>query len=259
MRQVATIAILSLAAIVTSASAQDALQSHLNGRLVNPRAFRSQALPQGVASARTPEGKDVSCAAAPYFGIVNGPLVVDGNLVVPNGGSCTVGSAVNVIGNVKVGQNAGFIFYGNLSTIFGNFEADNCAYVDIIGNGFVVGGDLKIQNCTGSGNPYSGFAFVEFSYFNEPTGNTIIGNVRCEGNSAACFLSYSSIGGDAQVNNNISPGTPSVIGGNNIDGSLRCIDNSPTPTNDGVGNTVLGNKDPNSGRREDHSDQCQGL
>jgi hypothetical protein len=168
---------------------------------------------------------DVSCATT-----IEG-VTIDGNIVVPDGATCTLIKAT-VTGNVKVGRGASLVVESLLleepkSTIAGNVQADHCGQVFIGGPGQVVGGNVQIQHCTGE----SGILQLHLG-----------GNFQCHDNTADCFADSDLVGGNVQVNNNVSPGVPSDISDNSILGNLQCQGNSPAPTDSSGANTVEGNK-----------------
>jgi hypothetical protein len=177
-------------------------------------------------------------------GTVATPMTIDGNLVVPNNAHCFFSAPVTVTGNVTVGNGASFVINtvsaGTTSIIGGNLQASNCAYVEINplhGSTTHVGRNVQIQNCTGTGNTLD--AGEAFGY--RSLSGMIGGNSQCNNNTGACVQAFATIGGNVQFVNNVSaPGTPSEVADNIIMQNLQCQNNSPTPTNGGLPNTVLG-------------------
>ena len=161
---------------------------------------------------------DVNCTA-----IMGGPI--NGNVVVPDGKSCTLAGAT-VTGNVKVGQGSTLVVES--TTISGNIQADHCRVVML--EHALVGGNFQIQHCTSD----SGYLDAHIG-----------GDFQCHDNTAACVANgegTAAVGGNVQVNNNVSsPGDPSQIFANSIAKNLQCQGNSPAPV--GGGNTVAGNKE----------------
>jgi hypothetical protein len=166
-------------------------------------------LAAGIPAARA----DTSCT-----GLMTGRI--SGNVVVPNGGTCILGSSapvapVTVTGNVTV-QTGAALFVEGGSTVEGNISADQCISVEIsfIGSGVTnsVHGNVSIQNCTGE-NGYGG---------PEPPSSTRInGNFLCQG-SRFCFASAGSVGGNVQVDDNPS----AFVEDNSVGGNVQVDDNS---------------------------------
>ena len=78
------------------------------------------------ADPATARAADVNCSGMTLTGIIHG------NVVVPNGASCTIGNSyigAKISGNVIVTQNATLIVRAQQypSTIGGNVEANGCA------------------------------------------------------------------------------------------------------------------------------------
>jgi hypothetical protein len=178
-----------------------------------------------------------------------GPLTIDGNVVVPDGASCSLGylppsatpccisssSAVQVTGNVTVGHGSG-LTVGVNSTIAGNLQANNCNFVELVDQGSeTVGSNVQIGNCTGQP------AFVSTG-----TGSLIGGDFQCDNNTGPCILDGDYVGGNVQVMNNVSPaGSPSIISYDHIAKNLQCQNNSPTPIG-GANYMVAGNNHQSS-------------
>src|SRR5579863_1403059 len=81
---------------------------------------------------------------------------ISGNVVVPNGGSCTL-VFVNVSGNVTVGLGSTLLVsaYTEPSTISGNVTATSCVSALLAGV-VTVGGNVSISSCTGGPNGFQG-------------------------------------------------------------------------------------------------------
>jgi hypothetical protein len=163
-----------------------------------------------------------------------GPETIDGDVVVPNGMSCVMASAGDVVvtGNVTVGAGATLTVGARSATTYTliarNLRANNCGSVTLNPQqDFTrVGGNLQVQNCSGSNPNYSGMSRA----FVIPTGGTVVGNFQCQNNIGGGFFSNSVVGGNVQVmNNQAGAGDPSQVYGNNIRGNLQC-----------QGNTIVG-------------------
>jgi hypothetical protein len=205
-------------------------------------------------------------------------VVVQGNLVVPTGATCTL-NGVTVEGNVLVRASA-TLNVATGSKIGGNIEAERCNYVVLLGNPIAVVGNLEIENCAlisgieptsgptpgitiggnfvceNNANPclaQGGKVGGNVSFINNSGGSqlfrvTIGGNLSVNENSctlSGCEVAVvvdSTVGGNVEVNNNSGPGD-STVGANVIHGNLRCQGNTPGISDDNVGpNTVDGKK-----------------
>ena len=144
-----------------------------------------------------------------------GNVLVNGNLVVPNGASCALHDLL-VTGDVVVGRAARLRVYDGV-TIRGNLRVDRCDFVSFEPSGatdaIAVGGNVEIAHCSET----SGKLFT-------PGRVTIIGNFACHDNPAPCFGVSLTIGGDAQVSHN--QGGISYVEGNTIGGNLLCDGNT---------------------------------
>jgi hypothetical protein len=184
-----------------------------------------------------------SCSAQ-----VNGGIV-DGNLVVPVGATCTL-NGVTVEGGVLVKSSAVLnVFSG--SKIAGSIEAAFCNRVVLLGNGITVAGNLHVTNCT---------QITEV----EPSPASIItisGNFICENNQNPCLIQagtiirgnvafinnvnsplfHVTIGGNVAINDNTSnlPGAEvAVLVGSVIEGNVE-VDNNHGPQDSTVGGNVI--------------------
>jgi hypothetical protein len=150
---------------------------------------------------------------------------IEGNVVVPDGKTREL-TGLKVTGNVTVGHDA--TLDAEQSTIAGNVQADHCRSV-FVGQGAVVGGNFQIAHCTADSGYVDGPVFIG-------------GDFQCHDNTAACFAEEGIVGGNVQVDNNVSASQhPSQIGPNSIAKNLQCQGNSPPPI--GKGNKVAGNKE----------------
>ena len=170
-------------------------------------------------------------------------VTIVGNVIVPNGQSCTLGydppastlccgqappgTVVTVTGNVMVGQGSS-LTVGLNSIISGNILANNCNYVELVSEGAeFVGGNVQIVGCQG-----------QTSFLSTGTDSQISGNLQCE-YSGACVLEGADVSGNVQVMNGVS-GSPSEIYDNTINENLQCYNNRPPPI--GSNNVVSGNE-----------------
>lgn len=145
--------------------------------------------------------------------------VVDGNVTVPDGASCTLGSAytgADVRGNVTVGRNASLLVAARQypSTIAGNVSATQCTSA-LLDGAVTVSGNVEITQCT---QP-SGFA---------GPGIKIGGNFECQKNTGACQATLGQVGGNLNIDNNSST-SPANVSLTEVQGSLQCENNSPPP------------------------------
>jgi hypothetical protein len=192
---------------------------------------------------------------------LSGPETIDGDVVVPNGMSCVMASAGDVVvtGNVTLGAGATLtVGTGSATTytlIAGNLQANNCGSVTLNPEqGFTrVGGNLQVQNCSGSNPNYSGMSRA----FVIPSGGTVVGNFQCQNNTGGCFFSNSVVGGNIQVMNN-QAGTrdASQVYGNDIRGTLQCQGNTIV----GGGTSIVGGGNYTGGNDLQSSEgQCFGF
>jgi Viral BACON domain len=80
--------------------------------------------------------------------------------------------------------------------------------------------------------------------------NQVIGPVSIRGTSGSVTMSGTRVIGSVLVVDNRTGGTPIVVTGNSVVGSLFCTSNQPPPTDSGMPNTVIGGM---------KLDQCAGL
>lgn len=80
--------------------------------------------------------------------------------------------------------------------------------------------------------------------------NQVTGPISIRGTSGSVTMSGTQVVGSVLVVNNLTGGTPIVVSGNWVVGSLFCTGNQPPPVNGGVPNTVIGGMT---------LDQCAGL
>lgn len=171
---------------------------------------------QFIAAPLHAAASDVTCS-----GLIGGKptlTIVNGNVIVPNGQSCTL-TFVNVSGNVRVGPAATLIVSAvtEPSTIGGNIQATNCESVLLSGT-VEVGGNLVINSCNGTGS--NGFRGPDI---------VIKGNFECNANAGPCLAWLGKIGGNVHIGNNDSQ-APSEISLVSVAGNLNCVNNSPAPT-----------------------------
>ena len=171
----------------------------------------------GIMLAATSARADTLCTS----GLFN--VVIDGNLVVPDGANCTFVAEVTVTGNVLVGSGATFLVQGGPATISGNVLADHCAVVEIVSlnHPVSVGGNIEIQHCTSQINIFT---------------VRITGNLHVHNNSTAPTILHDSVGGNANVSNNTGV---SEVAGTTIGGNLQCVGNDSID-NEGNPNSVAG-------------------
>lgn len=157
-------------------------------------------------------------------------VAVTGDLVVPDGASCTLYD-VTVRGNVRVGSDAALrVFHG--VAILGDVQSDHCDYASFEPSSAAarisVVGNVEIHHCRET----SGKIFT--------AGRVVIsGNFACHDNSAPCFGVALTIGGNAQVDRN--SGGISYLEGNTVSGDLQCVGNTGV-ADYGSPNTVAGQK-----------------
>ena len=99
-----------------------------------------------IANASAARAADTACT-----GLLSG--IIDGNVVVPQGASCTM-SDVTVRGNVRILENASLTVDATQqpTTIDGNVQANHCASA-LFEGGVTVTGSVQIQQCA----QHSGF------------------------------------------------------------------------------------------------------
>lgn len=161
--------------------------------------------------------------------LCNGSMtgVINGNIVVPAGGSCTLYQA-NVAGSIQVSPNASLLVDGQeeWSQIAGTITANNCASTLLKGS-VTVGENVVIQGCTGT----SGYA---------GPGVKIRGNFLCQYNQGPCEAILGEVAGNAQVLNNNSASGAGDVSLNTVHGNLQCLSNTPAPTDALGGEWVSG-------------------
>jgi len=115
-------------------------------------------------------------------------------------------------------------FSSATTSIFGNFQAIQCNFAVLGATGpAFVSGNVVIEGCTGPS-----FSSVY---------GTISGDLECSGNSVGCGAQGSTIGGNAQFDNNGGLD----VDNNYIGGNLQCVGNAPSGIFATGGNTVAGN------------------
>jgi len=166
------------------------------------------AIPALVGGASAVRAADTTCTRT-----LTG--TIDGNVVVPDGASCTLSDAT-VAGNVRVLQNASLTVDATQqpTTIDGNVHADHCAFA-LLEGGVTVTGNVRIGHC------------AEQSGFVGP-GIKIGGNFECTNNPGACEADLGDVHGNLQIDGN--SGASADISLVWVDGNLRCQGNTPMPT-----------------------------
>ncbi len=167
-----------------------------------------------------------------------GPITVDN--VLADTGLCTL-VGTTVMGNVIVESGASLLVLPP-TTIDGGIHADGVVSVVLLtfGGAITVGQDVQIKNAIQDPIlPSSASGFFACC----GGAITIGGNFQFEDNLATLLAVGATIGGDLQVQNNITP-FASAIGGNTILGNLQCKENFPAPVVALSGaNAVAGNKE----------------
>ena len=166
-------------------------------------------VPVAFAGASAVYAADTACV-----GTLSGNIV--GNVVVPNGASCTLSDAT-VTGNVQVSQNAILTVDATEqpATIDGNVEANQCAFA-LLEGGVTVGGNVQLQQC----GQRSGFL---------GPGIKIRGNFHCVGDPGGCEADLGAVGGNVLIQSNGSTAA-SDISLVSVGGNLVCQSNTPAPT-----------------------------
>jgi hypothetical protein len=138
---------------------------------------------------------------------------ITGNVVVPNGGSCTLSNAT-VGGNVQVLQNATLTVDATAqpTTIGGNVQAIGCASA-ILEGGVTVTGSVQIVRCARQ----SGFI---------GPGIKIGGAFQCSNDAGGCEADLGTVQGSTQIEGNGSADISLV----SVGGSLQCGGNTAAPT-----------------------------
>jgi hypothetical protein len=161
---------------------------------------------------------------------------IGGNVVVPAGDFCFLGSGVTVSGNVTVDSGATLNIEPTPSqvTIGGNILAatsPGCSSVTIPPDpppwSLTIGGNVKIEGCArNSGYATTGTSTVK-----------IDGNFTCNDNAGVCIAIGGSVGGNVTVDDN--PGGAAVEG-NTVGGNVEADGNGPGSTTV-TSNTIGGN------------------
>jgi hypothetical protein len=180
-----------------------------------------------LAAVSAARAGDTSCTGA-LVGVT-----INGNLVVPDGASCSLTNA-RVTGNVLVGTGATLNVPGGNVTISGNLQANQCknVFIRTIGGPVSVGGNVAIQSCTPPVNPGLG-------YNTNPGASLIIaGNFLCQSNSGPVGAVGGSIGGNANVSQNTPAAPPLSLATRSA--ATCCA--SATPVSAGATATRLGER-----------------
>jgi hypothetical protein len=166
------------------------------------------AVPALVGGASAVRAADTTCTST-----LTG--TIDGNVVVPDGASCTLSEAT-VAGNVQVLQNASLTVDATQqpTTIDGNVHADHCVFA-LLEGGVTVTGNVRIGQCA----QQSGFV---------GPGVKIGGNFECTNNPGACKADLGDVHGNLQIDGN--SGASADISLVSVGGNLRCQRNTPMPT-----------------------------
>jgi feruloyl esterase len=167
------------------------------------------AIPALVGGASTGHAANTSCT-----GTLSGSIT--GDVVVPNGASCTLSNAT-VTGDVQVRQNASLTIDATEqpTTIGGNLEAIGCASA-LLEGGVTVTGNVQIERCS----QQSGFI---------GPGVKIGGNFQCVSNAGACEAELGAVQGSVQLQRNNAAADISLV---SVGGNLECGGNTPAPTHD---------------------------
>jgi feruloyl esterase len=152
---------------------------------------------------------------------------IDGNVVVPDGASCTLSDAT-VAGDVQVLQNASLTVDAiqQPTTIDGNVHADHCVFA-LLEGGVTVTGNVRIAQCA----QQSGFV---------GPGVKIGGNFECTNNPGACKADLGDVHGNLQIDGN--SGASADISLVSVGGNLRCRRNTAMPTHAFGPDFVSGNR-----------------
>jgi Tannase and feruloyl esterase/FG-GAP-like repeat len=164
---------------------------------------------------------DITCTGT--VGGASSVTTINGNVVVPNGASCTL-SFVNVTGNVTAGLGSTLLINAYLepSTIGGNVTATGCASALLEGV-VTVAGNVSISSCTGGPNGFQGpDALIQGSF-------SCQSNVVAVPGSMPCLAWLGKVVGNVTISANISVTAPDVSLVT-TSGTLDCETNSPAPT-----------------------------
>jgi hypothetical protein len=172
------------------------------------------------ASASAARAADATCV-----GLLSG--IINGNVVVPPGTSCTM-SDVTVRGDVQISENASLTVdvTQQPTMIYGNMQANHCASV-LLEGGVTVTGSVHIQQCAQE----SGFV---------GPGIKIGGDFQCINNGGGCQARLGDVHGFVQMQGNNSSAA-SDISLVSVGGSLQCHGNTPPPTHTFGPDFVAGN------------------
>src|SRR5216683_4162129 len=167
------------------------------------------AIPVLLAGAVSVYAATTSCTGA-----LSGSIT--GNIVVPNGASCTLSDAT-VTGDVQVLQNATLAVDATQqpTTIDGNVQANHCASA-LFEGGVTVTGSVQIQQCA----QRSGFV---------GPGIKIGGSFQCVDNGGGCQADLGDVHGFVQIQGN-NASAASDISLISVGGNLQCSGNTPPPT-----------------------------
>jgi Tannase and feruloyl esterase/FG-GAP-like repeat len=170
----------------------------------------------GVPSARA----DITCSGT--VGNASTVTNISGNVVVPNGASCTL-IFVNVTGNVTAGLGSTLLInaYTEPSTVGGNVTATDCSSALLEGL-VTVNGNVSISSCTNGPNGFQG------------PDTLIQGTFSCESNVVAqatmpCLAWLGKVVGNVTISSNVSQ-TPPDVSLLTTSGTLDCESNNPAPT-----------------------------
>lgn len=151
---------------------------------------------------------------------------INANVVVPAGATCDLENVI-VTGSVRVEKGAFFLVQISSSgstQLIGDVIAIQCGFVFLgaSGRSVSVGGNVQISGCTGPSYPTVSNA-------------TISGNFQCF-NNVGCQVATSTIGGNAQINNNSGY---IALNNNYVGGNLQCLGNATGGSF--IANAVAGN------------------
>src|SRR5229473_3525887 len=152
---------------------------------------------------------------------------ITGNIVVPDGASCTLSDA-NVTGDVQVLQNASLTVDATQqpTTINGNIRANHCASA-LLEGGVTVTGSVQVQQCA----QRSGFV---------GPGVKIGGDFQCSNNGGGCQADLGDVHGFVEIRGN-NASAASDISLVSVGGNLECHGNTPPPTHTFGPDFVAGN------------------
>ncbi|MFI6151803.1 Ig-like domain repeat protein [Kitasatospora sp. NPDC051170] len=159
---------------------------------------------------------------------------VDGGVVASGPSTCIVDADVH---GTVFGTPGGALFIGH-STVHGSVMSSHGTQFGMCGSSAT--GSLTVDHA-------SGFVVIGDPGDDGCPGNHVNGSVHLANNHAGAELIANHIGGTATVDGTTGTGpfpedTRAEIEANTITGSLRCLGNTPPPTNDGHPNTVHGSR-----------------